>query len=669
MQMNRYPSLVLAALLAAAGCAPAAPPAAPAPAVTDTVHRHLRPVPATNAYRAGLAAGTRSETGAPGAGYWQQRVDYRIEAELDPATTEVRGREWITYHNRSPHTLTTVVLNLYQNVFTETAVRNRVSPNTGGITLTRVAAQGEELPSLAAATMGVASPVAGAPRGYAVAGTLARLVLPRPLAPGETAELEVDWHFRVPPAGTYRTAWEDALGGRAFVVGQWYPQVAVYDDLRGWVADPYLGDGEFYLEYGDFDVSLTVPAGWLVGATGELRNPEEVLTAAARDRLALVAAADTVVRVVTEAEVDAGRATAAAGPGGRLTWRFHARDVRDFAFAASDRYVWDALRTELRDPAGGRRAVPVHALYRPGAPNWQEAARYGQHALRFFDDLLIPYIYPQMTIAEGSVGGMEYPQLMFIGKPAAAEALYSVIAHETMHQWFPMMVGQDEAAHMWMDEGKTVYYQDLARYDFHPGVDHFAVTRARYLAVAGTDAEVPVVRHADLINPYGARVIAHYTKPGTLMRSLAAVLGDSVFHHAIRTYAAEWLLKRPTPWDFFATFEQVSGQALDWFFYPWFFTTGVLDQAVESVEQTEGGVRIVLRDLGGVAVPTDLAVGMADGGVLRLEIPVTHWTDPPVRVLEADLPALGEVVRVEIDPDQVWPDVDRTNNVWVAGGG
>jgi hypothetical protein len=655
-----------ALLLAGAGCAPFAGAARHA-AAPDTVHRHLRPVPTTQAYRQALAAGTRSESGAPGPRYWQQRADYRIEAELDPATATVRGRQWITYRNESPDALASLVINLNQNVFAPGAMRNRVSAVTGGITLERVAVQGQVLEQVPAARIGVATPVAEPALGYAIAGTLARLVLPQPLLPGQSTVVEMAWHFQVPPAGTYRTAWEDALGGRAFVVAQWYPYVAVYDDVRGWAPSPYLGDGEFYMGYGDYDVSLTLPAGWLVGATGELQNPQEVLTAQARERLALAAAVDTVVRVVTAADMDGGRATApAAAPDGRLTWRFRARDVRDFAFAASDRYVWDATRADVATDDGGRRTVPVHALYRPGAPGWEEAARYGRHSLWFFSEALIPYLYPQVTIAEGSVGGMEYPQIVFIGKPQTPQALYSVIAHEVMHQWFPMMVGQDEATYTWMDEGVTVYYQDRAKDDFWPGVDHFGATQAAYLRVAGTDAEVPVMRHTDLVTPHGARGVAAYTKPGTVLRALAAVVGDTVFDDAMRTYAREWLLRHPYPWDLFSTIQRVSGQELDWFFYPWLFETGVLDQAIESVTPTDRGVRIVLRDRGDIAMPVDLAVTMEDGAVFRMEIPVEHWTSPPVRRLEATLPAPSGVVRVEIDPDRAFPDADRGNNVWVA---
>ena len=675
MQSWLHRFVVLGALLGAA-CTPFGRPSAAPGLEGDTATRHLlRPVPVPAPYRAAVERGTRSATGAPGERYWQQRVSYRIEAELDPRTARLRGRETIVYRNHSPATLPSVVLNLYQNVFSQGVPRNRYVAVTGGVTLRRVAAQGRTLPALepsaicaqgvARTSCVIAEPRPDAPVGHAVQGTLARLVLPRALAPGDSAVLEVEWEHTVPPSGAFRTAYEDALGGRAFQVAQWYPQVAVFDDVRGWDATPYLGDGEFYLEYGDFDVSLTLPAGWLVGATGVLLNPEETLTAEVRQRLEGALQGEGTVAVVTEDDLRAGTATA-PGSGGRVTWRFRAEDVRDFAFAASDRYLWDVRRAEVRGTDGEMRTVPVHALYRPGAPGWEEAARYGEHSTEFFSELLIPYLYPQITVAEGPISGMEYPQLVFIHRPEAAEDLYAVIAHEIGHEWFPMMVGQDEAAYAWMDEGFTTFHEDTARAVFFPGSEPFAETRAAYLRVAGTEREVPLMRHTDLVSPYGARTVAAYTKPGALMRSLRAVVGDTVFARAMRTYASEWLLKHPQPWDFFNTVERVAGQDLDWFWYPWWYETGVLDYAVERVEVSPGTARVILRDLGEVPAPVVVSVTADNGAVTRIQVPIETWTVDRYRSVPVSLPVYGTAVRVEIDPEQLFPDVNRENNVWTA---
>ncbi len=662
--LHRFRALTLALL---AACAPTAPSGAPAPEPMDEAPaRHaLRPVPVPAAFRAAMEKGTRSAAGVPGPRYWQQGVRYRIEAELDPATAELRGRERVVYRNHSPDTLPYIVLNLYQNVFTETARRNRVAPNTGGVTLERVAVGGAELSARPAPTAGAA-----ASPGYTVSGTLARVHLPRPLAPGDSLTLEVAWRHRVPPAPVFRTGWDDALGGRVLAVAQWYPQVATYDDVRGWDETPYLGDGEFYLEHGDFDVFLTLPAGWLVGATGTLANPQAVLAPQVLARLRQAERGERGGNVVTEADRAAGPVTL-PGANGKVTWRFTADGVRDFAFSTSDRYVWDLLpaHVPIGLPSRDGRAgfVRVNALYRPGAPGWGQAARYAQHTIDVLSRELVPYPYPQVTVAEGPIGGMEYPMLVFIGRPAQASALHSVIAHEVAHQWFPMLVGQDEAAYAWMDEGLATFLEDRARADFFPGTDPFGEAAGSYLRVAGRESEVPLARHTDLVSPYGARGVAAYTKPGTLLRSLRAVLGDSVFDGAMRTYVHHWKGKHPTPWDFFHLFEAVSGRDLDWFWHPWWYETGVLDQAVTAVQPTDGGVRVTVRDLGDNPMPVLLVVTTADGGKAEMEVPVESWLERRTRTLTVDVPASAPVTRVEIDPGMLFPDVDRRNNAWSAG--
>ncbi len=653
------PRVVPAAPGAAAVAQPAADTAAP-----DTVQRPLlRAVPVPPNVRRAVARGTRTASGAPGAAYTQQRVRYRIDAELDPRSAVLRGAEQIVYRNRSADTLSSIVLNLYHNIFAEGVPRNRYAPITGGIKLKKIVSEGRTLKQRPAAELPVVpEPPRDAPPGFAVQGTLGRVILSRPLLPGDSTMLQIEWQTRVPPAGTFRTAWQDTLGGRAFQVAQWYPQIATYDDLDGWDVTPYLGDGEFYLEYGDFDVSLTVPAGYLVGATGVLQNADEVLTEEALRRLAAALRSDSVTAIVTAADVEVENATVAS-PEEQLTWRFRARDVRDFAFATSNRYVWDASRSMIPDGEGGTRPVAVHALYRPGAAGWSQAARYGRHAVGFFSRQLVPNLYPQITIAEGSVGGMEYPQLVFIGKPRTPEALYSVIAHEIGHQWFPMMIGSDEARYAWMDEGVTSFYEALARNDFFPASDAFAGDRGSYLAVAGAQAEVPLMRHTDLVSPYGARGVAAYTKPATLLRSLRSVLGDSIFDLAMTTYAREWLLGHPTPWDFFNTVERVASRDLDWFFYPWWFETGTLDQAITGVASTGNRTVVTVHDRGEIPAPSPLVGTTASGRRVETVIPIDTWLRG-VRTATAVLEAAEPIVRIEIDPEHRFPDVDPSNNVW-----
>jgi len=617
------------------------------------------PVPVPYAFRRGVEAGTRTEDGRPGPRYWQQRVRYRIDAELDPRTAVLQGQEEVTYYNNSPDTLRGMVFHLYQNLFSEGVERTRRVPVTGGMRVERVAVGGVEA---AAVTVG-RGPETGA--SYRIDGTLMDLRLPRPLAPGDSVVVAIGWSFEVPPRGAPRTG---RIEHSLYNVAQWYPQVAVYDDLRGWNRQPYLGNGEFYLEYGDFDVALTLPEGWLVGATGELQNPEEVLPAGVRYRLGLASQRDTVIHVVDENDLGPGNATERA-PGGQLTWRFVARGVRDFAWGTSDRYLWDATRAIVPDPErpGATKVVLVHAFYRPQVRTWREAARYARHALTFHAERWGTYQYPQLTALEGPIGGMEYPMVVFVAGFNDALSLYSTMNHEVAHQWYPMTVGNNETQFAWQDEGLATYIEELATADFFPEQRAFALPLTQYLQIAGTDYETPIMRPADLYPAYASFGIAAYFKPAVLLRALGGIIGEEKVHEALREYTRRWQFKHPHAIDFFNTVESVAGRDLDWFWTPWWYGTGVFDQGIANVrvEQTSGGeaVTITVEDRGTAPLPTFVVVTLANGEVRRATVPIESWlTGARSQTVTVSVP--GRVTRVELDPEQVFPDVNRRDNVW-----
>jgi hypothetical protein len=655
----KRPAMLAVLLLAA--CAPAGEPiVAPLPqgAALDTAGRpYLRPIVPEEAYTAAVRSGTRTQTGAPGPRYWQQRVRYSIQASLDPATRRINGTERIVYHNRSPNALSQVVFNLYQNLFTEEFTGRNSPLNTGGVTLTKFVYNGTAVGPLTQQQYEANQRENRPSVGYLTTATISRVRLPSPIAPGDSAVFDIEWNFRVPPSNAPRTGFEDALGGRVLQVAQWYPQIAVYDDVVGIDVTPYREQGEFYLEYGDFDVALTLPAGWTVGATGELVNADEILRPEVRQRLASATSSDETVTILPSTEFGTTGATT-NGENGSVTWRFAARDVRDFAWATSNRYQWDARRAQV-----GGRTVMVHSLFRPGAPNWNEAAAFGEHAIEYHSRGVVPYAYPQITISEGPIYGMEYPMVNFIGRPPGRLELYQVITHEVAHEWFPMMVGQDEAAFAWMDEGFATYLESQAVADLFRDFDPWEEPRTTYLGIAGDKGEVPLMRHIDLVfgEPWG---VSAYYKPGTLLRSLQRVLGDSVMSQAMRTYTNEWMFKHPYPWDFFNTMERVSGRDLDWFFYPFWYRTVTFDQTIGGVTQTTGGVQVTVRDVGQVPAPTDIVVTTASGQRVTQTIPIERWLSPSTRSVTVTIPVNGPVSRVELDPEEYFPDVNRRNNVW-----
>jgi hypothetical protein len=651
--------LLLPALAFLGACAPTATidPGVPAPAPPARGGVALAvppagPLPVGASFRDAVAAGTRTLAGVPGARYWQQRVDYSLQVTLDPQTARLTGQGTIRYHNRSPDTLHVAVLRLHQNLFRAGEARTRRVPITGGVDVTRLVVGGVE-----------AQPLVGgrpAPLRYSVDGTLLSARLPRPLAPGATLELEVGWTFLVPPAGAPRTGHIDH---HLFNIAQWYPQLAVYDDLAGWDTWPYLGGAEFYLEYGDFYVAIAVPAGWLVAATGVLQNAQEVLSETVRERLGRAAAGDAIVRVVTEEDLRA-RAVTRTGAAS-LTWRFRARDVRDFAFALSDRYLWDATSVEVPAQTDGRRdRVPVHAFYRATARQWREAAAFARHALGFHAERWGPYVYPHISVAEGPIGGMEYPMLMFVGAFANPVQLYETINHEIAHQWWPMMVGNNEHADAWLDEGLVTYVENLATVDRFPGYVPFSNDLAYYHAVAGTDAETPIMRHGDLHGSYGAFVSAAYAKPSLLLRALGDIIGQDTLHEALRVYTRRWLMRHPAPHDFFATVEAVAGRDLSWFWVPWWFGTGTLRHAIAEVRPLPtGGAVVVIEDQGENPMPVTLLAETADGGRHTVRVPVEPWLAGERRQ-QLTIVAAAPVVRVLLDPDGRLPYADYAGLVW-----
>jgi hypothetical protein len=584
------------------------------------------------AFQRAVERGTRTRTGHPGPRYWQQWASYRLEAELDPPSNRLRGRAWIRYENRSPDTLRNVFVHLNQNLFAPDAVRNEVVPVTRGMELERSLVNGVEV------------------RGQ-VTATVLRLPLAAPLLPGASLDLEFAWSFLVPPDGAPRGGQD----GEVFVISYWYPQLAVYDDFGRWQTDPYLGNAEFYMGYADYDAAITVPEGWLVAATGTLANPEAVFSDETVSRLRAARASPAPVHVVTEA--DFGRATRP----GRLTYRFRASGVRDFTFATSSRWRWDATLA-----LAGPDTADIHTFYRPSRIPWawDQSARYARHSIEFLSRFLWPYPYPQMTAVDGvaSCGGMEYPMLTCIGGRRDTLSLYSVIVHEFAHMWFPMQVGSDERRYSWQDEGLTRFNQAQAMREFFGGYDLERIVRDAYLGLARAGAEVELMRHGDLY-PFGspAFAVASYQKMATILAALRALLGEETFLRAYREYGRRWVNRHPSPYDFWNTFEDVSGRDLDWFWRTWFFETWTLDHAVAAVTPRGGSTEIVIEDRGLAPMPARLTVTRPDGSVERLEVPVGVWLNG---ARSHSLRVRGRVARVEIDPEHAFPDIERANNVW-----
>jgi hypothetical protein len=608
-------------------------------------------LPVVESFEAALGKGTRLRTGAPGPKYWQQWAEYRLSAELNPVSKRLTGKGTITYHNRSPNTLPVVYVHLLHNIFSPSARHNTDVPwSVEGVELDRVAVQGTQL-----------SAVEGEGPGYQVNGTILEIRLPEPLGSGDKTELALDWRLRVPPDGAPRGGQD----GEAYFISYWYPQMAVYDDVNGWQIDQYLGNAEFYMGYGDYEVDLTLPEGWLVTGTGDLVNAGEVLSAQTRARLDSAATAGQVVRVVREEDRGPGKATA-AGRDGKLTWRFRAGKVRDFAWGASAKYLWDAVPAATGDADGDGRpdTSMVNAFYRPEkrSSHWDQTARYGKHSVEFLSKFLWPYPYPHMTAVDGptSCGGMEYPMMTCIGGAWDTLGMYEVTVHEIGHMWFPMLVGSDEKRFAWMDEGITQFNQSQAMPDFFKGFDDEARNREPYISLAEVGGEVELMRHGDRYPGYNTYGTATYYKMATVMVALRGVLGADTFNRALKEYGRRWEYKHPQPQDLFNTFEDVSGQDLSWFWRTWFYETWKLDQAIDTVVTSGDSVEVVVSNRGRAPMPVPLVVTRDGGQADTVTVPVGAWLSGLKRstVKVAKEPTIKSI---EIDPGRQFPDLDRGN--------
>ncbi|HEU4699562.1 MAG TPA: M1 family metallopeptidase [Gemmatimonadales bacterium] len=661
-------SAAAALLLALAGPGAAAAqqpaPAAPAaprsvvyrPPVADTGIFSPVPLAPPDVYR--------SADGSPGPRYWQQRADYTIRATLDTAQQRLTGQVRIRYTNNSPDTLRFVWLQMDQNLFRPGSTGSLLfaagsrfggAGFQGGFEVDRLVEERTAARPAARAGRGArpapASTAAGAPLKSRVDDTMMQVDLSAPLAPGAATTLVVDYHFAIPEHGADRMGREGSL----YELAQWYPRMAVYDEVHGWNTIQYLGQGEFYLEYGDFDYQVTVPAGYIVAGTGTLVNPQEVLTATQRARLAQAAKSDTTIHVVTAEELASGAARPTRS--GTATWHFRAKDVRDAAWAASPEYLWDASSWE---------GILAHAYYRPSAvATWKDAAKMSRFSIQEYSTRWFRYPYPQISAIEGPVSGMEYPMVAMEAKGDSPEDLYNVVTHEIGHMWYPMIVGSDERRYAWMDEGFNTFINTFSEEDYWKRND--TPTRrqeARFVFMLDQQptAQAIMTPANRYLNNNNLGSLA-YVKPSIVLLALRnKVLGPEVFDRAFREYTRRWAFKHPQPSDFFRTMENVSGEELSWFWRQFFFTTAVLDQAVESVQQSGGEAQVVLRNLGSAVMPVELELTYADGQKEVVRFPVEIWYGGNRYV--ARVPAPKPIVAARVNPDGGFPDVNASNDAW-----
>ncbi len=646
MIMPRIPRAVripaLCVLLAGFGGTPLR--AQPSPDATEIFAPFAQEYPA-NAFR--------SASGAPGAAYWQNRADYRVAANIDTKSHTLSGEEVISYTNNSPDALDLLWVQLDQNIYRADSRASAMRPrppaeHTDGDVIEQVSV-GAHGRSAAAA--------------FLVSDTRMRVLLPQPLAGhGGRLTLRIRWHYTVSGPWGGRTAVSTSQHGDLYEIAQWFPRMAVYDDLRGWDTEPYLGQ-EFYLEYGDIDYAVTVPADFIVAGSGALRNADAVLTPTERRRLAQAATSDTAVMIRTEADLDA------APPHGTRTWRFSMHDTRDVAFVASPALLWDAARIRLPSVDGlPRLAMSVYPVEATADHRWARSTEYVKNAIEYFSRKWYPYPWPNAINVAGHGANMEYPGIVFDGIQDAGDRLFWITTHELGHGWFPMLVGSNERRASFMDEGFNTFIDTYASDDFNHG--EFAPKRdSEYAPGHGNpvDEIVPLLRNptapviteeADLAGFPMSHTVSYFKAALGLRLLREQILGPSRFDTAFRRYIALWAYKHPSPSDFFRLMDSEGGEDLSWFWRGWFAHNWPMDLAVRSIDAAGGTVTVSCA--GGLVMPSTLQVDYADGSTRRMRIPVEIWMHGPQATLDAA--GSARIVRAVIDPDHVVPDVDRSNN-------
>ena len=604
----------------------------------------------------------RSSGGSPGPDYWQNRADYEIHATLDTAHKELSATEVITYSNHSPDALTSLWIQLDQNTYRADA---RSVPADED--LRKEFTNGYSLDDVAIEVAGRRSKA-----DYVVSDTRMQIRLPQALrAVSGKIRVHIRYHYTIPGLFGGRTSWTTTKNGEIYDIAQWYPRMAVYDDLHGWDTLPYLAQ-EFYLEFGSFDYFVTVPWDMLVAGSGALQNPEQVLTATQRTRLGLARTSDATVAIRTAAEI--GDPASRPRHEGTLTWHFHMDNTRDIAFSASRAFIWDAARIRLPDRRSSL-AMSFYPVESAGPAAWGRSTEYLKHAVEEFSRRWLPYPYPAAVNVAGGSSGMEYPGLLFDGIADKGKPLFWITAHEIGHTWFPMVVGFNERRDAWMDEGFNTFIDVYESDAFGNGV--YGPKRDVEYAPGGgnpVDEILPILADpaAPVIMTRADAVLEKYRHPVTYFKSALGlvllreqILGPERFDWAFRRFIRDWAFRHPAPSDFFRAMESEGGEDLSWFWRGWYFNNWTLDLAVKNVAYEEGnpakGALLTFQNRDRLVLPATVEIEFKDGSRRRIRLPAETWMLKSVATLLID--STQPIASVTIDPDHVIPDKDRTNNV------
>ncbi len=613
---------------------------------------------------------TRSANGQPGHEYWQNRADYQLTAKLDEQKNEITGSGVVTYTNNSPDKMNFVWMNLDQNLFQADSRGNAVVPISGS----RNGAQGQifdgghkiKAVKIVTSSNGKTTEVAAK---YVISDTRMQVFLPQGLnAKGGVVKIKIDFSFIAPFEGSDRMGVLETKNGKIFTIAQWYPRMCVYDDVRGWNTNPYLGASEFYLEYGDLEVNITAPANHIVVCSGELVNPTEVYSSEEQKRLAQAKLSDKTVLIRTADEVNA---LAKIPSLATKTWHYKIKNARDLSWASSAAFILDGAKINL--PSGKKSlALSVYPVESDGNAAWGRSTEYTKTSIENYSKRWFEYPYPVATNVAGNEGGMEYPGIVFCGWESKGESLWGVTDHEFGHNWFPMVVGSNERLFAWMDEGFNTFINSLSSVDFNNGEYKEEKSDMHKNAERYTSPDLETIMSSpDNMKEANIGLLC-YSKPSSgLVILREQVLGPERFDLAFRTYVERWAFKHPTPDDFFRTIENVAGEDLSWFWRGWFQYNWRFDQGINSIKYIKNdpakGIIINIENFEKMPMPIVLDVKTKSGKVTRVKLPVEIWQRNVDWSFKHN--STEPIESITLDPDHVFPDVNEVNNVWTAEKG
>ena len=598
----------------------------------------------------------RTASGAPGVKYWQNSADYKINVMLDTTAHKVSGSETITYTNNSPDPMAFLWLQLDQNIYREDSRGTATSPVGGTRNSVHNFTDGDEIKAVYIIKNGKAEKA-----DYIVSDTRMQIRLKDTLRTnGTKIQIKVEYAFTVPEYGTDRMGRVHTKNGWIYEIAQWYPRMEVYDDVTGWNVIPYMGGAEFYLDYGNFDFTITAPSSLVVVGSGELLNLTEVLTPGEISKLAAAKNSDKTVFVKDSADVENGNVHPQKA---ELTWHFFCKNSRDVSWAASKAFLWDAARINLPN---GRKALAqsVYPIESKGQNAWSRSTEYVKAAIELYSDKWFPYTYPVATNVAGTVSGMEYPGIVFCGSDQKTGELWEVTNHEFGHNWFPMIVGSNERKFAWMDEGFNTFINKVDTKVFNNG-EYYQKQDVERNAQGMFPPDANSIMTLPDVTPDNFSGMSEYEKPALALTVLREqILGEDRFDYAFQTYIKRWAFKHPTPWDFFHTMDNAAGEDLGWFWNEWFFTTWKLDQAVKAIDYTDNdptkGSLITIENLEEMAMPVTIAIKEENGKSGIVKLPAEIWERGGE--WQFTYKSTSKIVSAVIDPDHKLPDINPDNN-------